>query len=236
MIFPRPRGFSSVGFSSPLTPPREASMCRPTSRARIQTVLRLTWRTSSQSWSGKFSAGVLQQSKSATSGHRRSTSRPPALDASTVDEDVDGEAEAALRLGAGDLLGQALDLLVVGQVSNDNLDVATELFDEVVSLEVLLAPLSTRTAPGQPLQGSINRRDHLPEQGERQLRPWRERAPSSGRCERELGQSERAWGKRRAAASHSPRCASAEGGLAREAEEGFNVGHADSSDYEPAFE
>lgn len=103
------------------------------------------------------------------------------MDASTVDEDVDGVAEAAFRLGGSNLLGQALDLLVVGQISHDNLDVATELLDEVVGLEVLLTPLSTGSGARLASAGeqSQNQR-YTPEPGERRRQPWRERAPSSG--------------------------------------------------------
>lgn len=76
----------------------------------------------------------------------RICSNSPALDASAVDEDVDGVAESALLLGARDLLGETFDLLVVGQIADDNLDFTARLLDEIERLEVLLGPLWGKTA------------------------------------------------------------------------------------------
>ena len=52
MILPFAFGFDAgSGFA------RLSNMCLPASRVMVKTVLRLTWRTSSQSSSGKFSTG-----------------------------------------------------------------------------------------------------------------------------------------------------------------------------------
>jgi hypothetical protein len=141
IIFPLPLGFVTAGVASPVTPPRDESICLPMSRERIQTALRFTWTTSSQSASGKFSAGVLP----VVSGQQGTFAfvpwTLPSLYSPAIDKNVNLLSQSTVHPLPCHEFREAFDRRIGAEIAYDDGCATPQGCDLVVCLDVVFAPL-----------------------------------------------------------------------------------------------